>query len=191
MPLDTNGIWQYDETDNEATSSDLLNLLAASTSAAVGDLDDRVTVADEKSDAVAGILAATLAQTIQHNTATTLNVPLPLILAGGVTRVGSTLTAPVSGIYVVTSTVRWVSNNTGMRRLTLIRDPAASPPETLGVVETSAADASGAALNASAIYALVAGDVISAEVTQSSGGPLNTVASGIYPSLAIALVGRL
>lgn len=38
MALDTNGIWQYQETDAEATASDLLNLLADSTSDKVADL---------------------------------------------------------------------------------------------------------------------------------------------------------
>ena len=42
MPLDPNGIWQYEETDAEATASDLLNLLAASVSARVADLQVNV-----------------------------------------------------------------------------------------------------------------------------------------------------
>ncbi|MFD4990768.1 hypothetical protein ACFWH7_19575 [Cellulosimicrobium cellulans] len=42
MALDSNGIWIYSETDAEATASDLLNLLAESTSDAVEDLNDRI-----------------------------------------------------------------------------------------------------------------------------------------------------
>ncbi|MBD8077701.1 hypothetical protein [Cellulosimicrobium arenosum] len=42
MPIDSNGIWQYEETDAEATASDLLNLLATSTSDAVSDVNVRV-----------------------------------------------------------------------------------------------------------------------------------------------------
>jgi hypothetical protein len=38
--LDSNGIWQYDETDVESTASELLNKLAESTSDEIG--DDRV-----------------------------------------------------------------------------------------------------------------------------------------------------
>jgi hypothetical protein len=42
MPLDANGIWQYTETDSAATASDLLNLLAESTSDAIEAVNDRV-----------------------------------------------------------------------------------------------------------------------------------------------------
>lgn len=40
--IDSNGIYQYAEDDVQATFSDLLNLLAGSTSTEVGDLDARV-----------------------------------------------------------------------------------------------------------------------------------------------------
>lgn len=43
MPLDSNGIHQYVEADTEATFSDLLNLLATSTSDAVEDDRARLT----------------------------------------------------------------------------------------------------------------------------------------------------
>lgn len=42
MALDANGIWQYNETDAAATASDLLNLLAESTSDAIEAVNDRV-----------------------------------------------------------------------------------------------------------------------------------------------------
>ncbi len=42
MALDSNGIWSYEETDSEATASDLLNLLADSTSNTVADLQAQV-----------------------------------------------------------------------------------------------------------------------------------------------------
>lgn len=49
MALDSNGIWQYEETDAEATASDLLNLGMGSVSARVGDLQDEV---DAKQDEI-------------------------------------------------------------------------------------------------------------------------------------------
>lgn len=48
MPLDANGVWQYEETDAEATASGLLNLGMASVSAVVGGLADDVTVLEGK-----------------------------------------------------------------------------------------------------------------------------------------------
>jgi hypothetical protein len=48
VALDPNGIWQYEETDAEATASDLLNLLAVSVSDVVGDLN--VAVAGKEDD---------------------------------------------------------------------------------------------------------------------------------------------
>jgi hypothetical protein len=42
MALDANGIWQFEEGDEDATASDLFNRLASSTSARVGDLQTSV-----------------------------------------------------------------------------------------------------------------------------------------------------
>lgn len=42
MPLDPNGIWIYEETDAEATASDLLNLGQEATSTRIGELQDDV-----------------------------------------------------------------------------------------------------------------------------------------------------
>jgi hypothetical protein len=39
VPLDVNGIWQYEESDDEATASALLNLAQAATSTRIGELD--------------------------------------------------------------------------------------------------------------------------------------------------------
>lgn len=42
MPLDSNGIWIYQESDSASPFSDTLNLLADSTSDAIEDVNDRV-----------------------------------------------------------------------------------------------------------------------------------------------------
>lgn len=55
MPQDSNGIWQYAETDAEATASDLLNLGQASVSTAVGALRARAAVLEQPDSDFAAI----------------------------------------------------------------------------------------------------------------------------------------
>lgn len=50
MPLDSNGIWQYTETEAASLASDMLNRLSSSVSDVVEDLDTRVS-ATEANDA--------------------------------------------------------------------------------------------------------------------------------------------
>lgn len=54
MALDSNGVWQYEETDSEATASDLLNLGMASVSGRVAGIDASLQAVDDRSVTLTG-----------------------------------------------------------------------------------------------------------------------------------------
>ncbi|MCB7135365.1 hypothetical protein [Cellulosimicrobium marinum] len=188
MALDTNGIWQYTEGDSEATASDLLNLLAASTSDRVGDFDSRMDTAEGKFGAVAGIRRTNgTNQAIPSGTTAVLVLPSAFAYAGGVSGSGGGLRAPVAGWYTITGVVRWASNGTGMRRVLL----TVNNTDTIAVQEGAASGAAGSGATVTVAYPLAASDIVRLEVYQTSRGNLDVLGGTTYPFLGISLAGRL
>src|SRR5215204_2490654 len=101
----------------------------------------------------------------------------------------SRMTAPIAGVYVISTSVDWTANATGERRLRLrvngnntqliASDIEDSSPVRFQTVAT--------------VYRLAAGDYVEAVVKQTSGGALNAGASANLgfdrKELAMAWVG--
>ena len=96
------------------------------------------------------------------------------------------LTAPVAGTYLISGTVRFESNATGVRQVTVVLN-SGSP---IVFFLTDAVSANVTVLNVSTVYQLAAGDYIQLRAFQNSGGSLNVEAQTSYsPEFMIARLG--
>jgi hypothetical protein len=93
---------------------------------------------------------------------------------------GSTLTMPVDGFYLLGASNGWASNNTGARRLSLVKNG----PTTLATIDIPASGDSFIALMTA--YLMTAGETIQAEVAQFAGGPLNVLAGAALWAVRVA-----
>jgi hypothetical protein len=103
VPLDVNGIWQYEETDPASTFSDLLNLGTSSTSDAVGALAARVAVTELEDPAWTALtLNAGWANGAGWQPLSYRKVRGTVELSGGfLNRVGSSLAVTAGSIYEI------------------------------------------------------------------------------------------
>lgn len=93
------------------------------------------------------------------------------------------LTAPVAGIYLLTSVVKFASNSTGVRKISMVLNGSAE-------IASSASQAgTDSAVSISTIYQLAANDVVQVYAFQTSGGALNTDGSGVGMSFSMTKIG--
>jgi hypothetical protein len=99
------------------------------------------------------------------------------------------LTAPIAGVYQITANVVWDANATGERDLRFVPNASGSP--IIALIQSPAA-ASGARTvqTLSTLWHLNAGDYVSLQVWQTSGGTLNVLSTAGYsPEFAMQWVG--
>jgi hypothetical protein len=105
--------------------------------------------------------------------------------AGSNTRL--TVPGGLGGQYVISAQVNWAVNVAGYREIAIIKNGATF----LGVVILGPEAAGQSDLSITVLATLVAGDFVQAQVLQTSGGALNSVAAATYaPSLAMSFMGN-
>lgn len=92
------------------------------------------------------------------------------------------LVAPVAGIYLITATVKFASNATGTRKISLVLDGTAE----LVSSEFQANVASAASV--ATVYQLYAGATVQVYAYQTSGGALNTDSAGVGMSFSMTRI---
>jgi hypothetical protein len=102
---------------------------------------------------------------------------------------GTTLTAPVTGVYLITGNVLFASAANGFREVLLDVNNAKPIADAEDDHRSSAIDM----LNVATVYRLVAGDDLRMKVQQNSGSTLNVTASSggaeTSPELSMTLLG--
>lgn len=96
------------------------------------------------------------------------------------------LTIPLSGWYNFSVTVRWAANNTGQRRMTLVRNGASPGTYTdlcSSAVTVGTSDPNDPAISCTANYYMTVADYVQVSTYQDSGGTINTA----YASLSAVL----
>lgn len=86
------------------------------------------------------------------------------------------LTFPVAGIYQVGAAIYWTANSTGIRTMRIMVNGGTA----LAYTEFNAGAVSGPGLIINTIYSFAAGDYVTFDAYQTSGGSLNIAAGGNY-----------
>lgn len=96
------------------------------------------------------------------------------------------LTAPVTGKYLISASLAFVNNATGLRIAGILLNGTTN----LAAQSTAAFAGTSANFSLTTIYHLTAGDYVEVSVYQTSGGPLNVSASGNFsPEFSMILLG--
>ena len=114
---------------------------------------------------------------------------------GCFTASSDTVAIQTAGVYVVTVSVSFAANATGVRRMDVFKSPSSASDYTVSFLTVASPTNSAGGdsfMSGSSIQTFVASDTIKVGVSQTSGGALNLV-NGSFPSttqLSIAWVGR-
>jgi hypothetical protein len=88
------------------------------------------------------------------------------------------------GFYCITANVAFAANATGRRAVTLVLNGAGT-----GSVQVAASPTGGTNLSVTTNLYLFAGDQVTVNGFQNSGGALNTIASAGFPALSVGRIG--
>jgi len=88
------------------------------------------------------------------------------------------------GFYCITANVAFAANATGRRAVTLVLNGAGT-----GSVQVGASPTGGTNLSVTTNLYLFAGDQVTVNAFQNSGGALNTIASAGFPVLSVGRIG--
>lgn len=155
MPLDSNGIWQYEETDIVSPFSDFMNLGQSSVSTEIASLDGRVTsvetAAEDRSELFASSHAAVSAafasstwfnitgfNTAYPGTPST-TITDPALTDDQFSYASGIITPTIDVWFDIDLTVIWDSNGTGRRIIGIFMDgdDTATNPQVVDTVAAS------------------------------------------------------
>lgn len=135
-------------------------------------------------------------QSIPNATDTLITWPTEVFDTDGMyTATSDTITVVTAGIYQVNATVEFVPNATGIRVLSLLKNPSSATDATSRIAGTTLQATSSAGANCviscSTIVSLVATNTIKVHVFQTSGGALNVAntAAPLQTTFSMAMLG--
>jgi hypothetical protein len=122
--------------------------------------------------ATGAYIAATTSQSVANNSSTQINLGTVVRDDGGFTGTANALTVPAGkdGWYIITGSIFWPSNATGVRNAELFIGGAAQSPR---AVTQSSSSAFASEIASQVIY-LAAGQVVTLAGFQNSGGSIST-----------------
>lgn len=136
------------------------------------------------------------AQSISNTTDTLVTWPTEVFDTDGMyTATSDTITVVTAGIYQINVTVEFAVNATGIRVVSLLKNPSSASDQSSRIASTAVSATSVAGgncvLSCSTIISLVATNTIKVQVYQSSGGALNVGSTGaaLQTNISMAMLG--